>query len=146
MFNVWDKAEIHNLCFKITNEKEEINHEEDPQKFEINYLSNDVENVLIERAFGVQKFTDSCYRNVPVNPYQYGFVDYSQAQQQQYQYQYNNYYFNNMMPYSFNPVGQPNYLQYEPIYDYPGDSTELNQLKRSLNLVQTRKKDMDRYQ
>ena len=68
----------------------------------------------------MQKFTDSCYRNVPVNPYQYGFVDYSQAQQQQCQY--NNYYFSNMMPY-MSPVGQPSYPNYLPTYDYPGDST-----------------------
>ena len=91
----------------------------------------------------MQKFTDSCYRNVPVNPYQYCFVDYSQAQQQQYQYQYNNYYYGNMMPYSYPSFGESNYPQYPPNIE---DNTELNQLKRSLNLVQTRKTDMDRYQ
>jgi hypothetical protein len=37
--------------------------------------------------------------------------------------------------------------QYVPTYEYPADDTaDLNQLKRSLNLVQTRKKDKDRYQ
>jgi len=93
----------------------------------------------------MQKFTDSCYRNVHMSSYQYCQVDYSQAQQQQY---YDNYY--NYMPYSYiSPMGyQNNYPpQYLPTYDYPGDSMELNQLKRSLNLVQTtRKKDKDRYQ
>lgn len=95
----------------------------------------------------MQKFTDSCYRNLPVSPYQYCLVDYSQAQQQQYQY--DNYYINNYVPYSYpSPLGyQNNYPQYLTTYDYPGDAMELNQLKRSLNLVQTsRKKDKDRYQ
>ncbi len=36
--------------------------------------------------------------------------------------------------------------QYLPAYEHADDSTDLNQLKRSLNLVQTRKKDKDRYQ
>lgn len=95
----------------------------------------------------MQKFTDSCYRNLPISPYQYCLVDYSQAQQQQYQY--DNYYnMGNYFPYNYNyNMGlQSHYPQSTPTYDYPGDSSELFQLKRSLNLVQTRKKDKDRYQ
>ena len=92
----------------------------------------------------MQKFTDSCYRNVP-SQYQYTFMDYSQAQQQQCQY--DNYYCNNYMPYEYVSMGiQNNPPQYLPTYDPPADNTELNQLKRSLNMVQTRKMDKDRYQ
>lgn len=74
----------------------------------------------------MQKFTDSCYRNVPISPYQYCLVDYSQAQQQQYQY--DNYYNMNMgnyYPYNYNyPMGYQNhYPQSTPTYDYPGDSS-----------------------
>lgn len=98
----------------------------------------------------MQKFTDSCYRNLPTSPYQYCLVDYSQAQQQQQQYQFDNYYnMGNYYQQQYNYMGmgyQNHYPQYLPTYDYPGDSAELFQLKRSLNLVQTRKKDKDRYQ
>ena len=77
-------------------------------------------------------------------------VDYSGSHTQQ-QYQYANYYTgNNYMPYYGSPGYQNNYnypQQYLPAYDYHADdSTDLNQLKRSLNLVQTRKKDKDRFQ
>jgi hypothetical protein len=104
-----------------------------------------VENIIIEKAFNMQKFTDSCYRNIPMSPYQYCLVDYSQAQQQQ-MYQYDNYY--NMDNY-YNYMGmgyQNHYPQSTIANDYPDDANELFQLKRSLNLVQTRKKDKDRYQ
>jgi hypothetical protein len=99
----------------------------------------------------MQKFTDSCYKNESVTPYQYCMVDYSGSHTQQ-QYQYANYYMgNNYMPYYGSPgYQQHNYnypQQYLPAYDYHADdSTDLNQLKRSLNLVQTRKKDKDRFQ
>ncbi len=104
-----------------------------------------MENIIIEKAFNMQKFTDSCYRNIPMSPYQYCLVDYSQAQQQQ-MYQYDNYY--NMDNY-YNYMGmgyQNHYPQSTIANDYPDDANELFQLKRSLNLVQTRKKDKDRYQ
>lgn len=76
-------------------------------------------------------------------------VDYSGSHNQQ-QYHYANYYMgNNYMPY-FGQISQHHYnypQQYLPAYDYHADdSTDLNQLKRSLNLVHTRKKDKDRYQ
>jgi hypothetical protein len=105
-----------------------------------------VENILIEQAFKMQRFTDSCYRNVSYSPYQYCLVDYSQAQQQQYQY--GNYCLNNGMPYSYFSMGYPNNgPQYPPMYDNNlADVAELSQLKRSLNFVETRKKDKDRYQ
>jgi hypothetical protein len=48
--------------------------DDDNTRFEINYLSNDVENILIEQAFKIQKFKDSCERNEVYpssNPYYY---------------------------------------------------------------------------
>lgn len=49
-------------------------------------------------------------------------------------------------PYSYGQVGYHHYPQILPTNDHSGDNSELNQLKRSLNLVQTRKTDNDRYQ
>jgi hypothetical protein len=37
--------------------------ETEVQKYEINLLSNDVENIIIEQAFKMQRFSDSCERN-----------------------------------------------------------------------------------
>lgn len=98
----------------------------------------------------MQKFTDSCYRNESVAPYQYYVADYSSSHNQQ-QYHYANYYASNsFIPYYGSTGYQSHYnypQQYLPAYDYHADdNTDLNQLKRSLNLVQTRKKDKDRYQ
>ena len=105
----------------------------------------------------MQKFTDSCYKNLPVSPYQYCLVDYTQAQVQQQQYHYdsnnNNYYMGNYLPYnsynymSYQQQQQQQNNHYLQNYEYSGAGGELFQLKRSLNLVQTtRKKDKDRYQ
>lgn len=68
----------------------------------------------------------------------------------QQQSQYNNYYVQNYYPYSYGlqyPVQPQPYLS--PFAYHTSDVAELSQLKRSLgclNLVQTRKKDIDRYQ
>lgn len=127
------------------------------QKYEINYLSNDVENILIEQAFKMQKFADSCEKYETVSPYQYCLVDYSNASNAQYNFtnaaQYHSGYqqqFN--YPGSYFPpcsYAETAYPYHQPLFlpsmDYPsGDAIELSQLKRSLgclNLVQTRKKD-----
>lgn len=45
-YDLWDKAEIKTLKFNLYPEDEESNELEN-QKYEINYLSNDVENILI---------------------------------------------------------------------------------------------------
>jgi hypothetical protein len=41
-YDLWDKAELKQLKFKLTPENEGCNIELEPQKYEINYLSNDV--------------------------------------------------------------------------------------------------------
>lgn len=84
----------------------------------------------------MQKFTDSCYRNESFTPYQYYMVDNSGSHSQL---QYANYYMgSNYMQY-YNEIGQHHYnypQQYLSAYDYhTEDSADLNQLKRSLNLV-----------
>jgi hypothetical protein len=114
-----------------------------------------VENILIEQAFKMQKFADSCGKFETVSPHQYCLVDYGNASNAQYNftnaqyhsgYQQINYPASYFAPYSYvetaYPYHQPMYL---PPADNPsGDAFELGQLKRSLgclNLVQTRKKD-----
>ncbi len=56
----------------------------------------------------------------------------------------------NYFPYNYGDMGyqQHHYQQpYLQTCEYQADdTTDLNQLKRSLNLVQTRKKEKDRYQ
>jgi hypothetical protein len=107
-------------------------------------LSNDVENILIEQAFKMQKFADSCERQHDlVSPHQYCLVDYGnplapQPQTYALPYPYN---------YNYNYFYPNHYPQYLPAPDQSSDVSELAHLKRSLgclNLVQTRKKD--RYQ
>jgi hypothetical protein len=84
---------------------------------------------------------------------QYVMVDYASSTSI-YQQQYGNYYMGNYYP-VYSPMAYPqNYIQQLSPYPYEDyhsgdDITELNQLKRSLgclNLVETRKKDIDRYQ
>ena len=76
-------------------------------------------------------------------------MDYSGSHSQQ-QYQYGNYFMGSYFPYgNYNDIAyqQHHYLQPYQTCEYQADdTTDLNQLKRSLNLVQTRKKEKDRYQ
>lgn len=116
-----------------------------------------MENILIEKAFNMQKFTDIYEKHETVSTHQYCLVDYAnnnsgQGQYQNNGYQYGGYPMGSYMPYSYVEMypQQHHYPQYLPSMDYhSGDTAELSQLKRSLgclNLVQTRKKDKDRYQ
>ena len=79
-------------------------------------------------------------------------VDYESSPTISYQQQsqYNNYYMPNYYPYSYGLQYPPQPQPYpSPFAYHTSDVAELGQLKRSLgclNLVQTRKKDIDRYQ
>lgn len=84
---------------------------------------------------------------------QYVMVDYDSSSPPSHLYQqsqYSNYYMQNYYPYSYEaqyPVQPQPYLS--PYAYHTSEVAELGQLKRSLgclNLVQTRKKDIDRYQ
>ena len=111
---LWEKAEIKNL--KIVLEPEKNSNVNENNRFEIDLLSNDVENILIEKAFKIQKLEgcgrQSIYMNMgsPMNPY---------------------------------PMYQ-NYFNYQQPYFQPtvNEDIELHQLRRSFNLpnlVETRK-------
>lgn len=147
---------------KLLREPKEKDDDENEAKYEINYLSNDVENILIEQAFKIRKFKDSCNRNeyYTTNPYYYmnymGYYqeyDYSYSQPVSQQGAFHLYdpfsvspsYQNNT--FNFNSFGSSNnYANFNPntnsfnvIYE---EGDEVNQLRRSFdfyNLVETRK-------
>lgn len=100
---------------KLECENEKAN---DNSQFEIDLLSNDVENILIEQAFKIQKFKDFCSKNqVYAN-------------------------MNQMHPYQ---MYQQSYFNYQQPYyhsNYSDEGMEVSQGRRGLglsNLVETRK-------
>ena len=107
--------EIKQLKVKLECEGEKVN---ESSQFEIDLLSNDVENILIEQAFKIQKFKDFCSKNQ-----MYGNM-------------------NQMHPYQVYQQQQQNYFNYQqPYYGNYGDM-EIGQGRRNLglsNLVETRK-------
>ena len=57
---LWSKAQIGTLKFRVDPKTIDDHLENQSQKtYEINLLSNDVENILIEQAFKVQKLMDA---------------------------------------------------------------------------------------
>lgn len=121
-YGLFDKVEIKNLKIKILREAKNKDDDENEGKYEINYLSNDVENILIEQAFKIRKFKDSCQRNeyYTTNPYYY--VNYM-GYYQEYDYTYPQ------------PVNQnPAFNIYDPFsLNYQNSSNNSNSLNLSPN-------------
>lgn len=119
---LWDKVELEDLKITLS-----IQHPSPTEgsRYEVDLLSNDVQNILIEQAFKIQKLKDACGRNryesQPPYPYEAYFNYYPQPYYQPYQ-QYQHSYM------------QPNsYAAEEP------DAYSLRKSFNFSNLVETRK-------
>lgn len=134
----------------MSREPKNKDEDENEGKYEINYLSNDVENILIEQAFKLRKLQDSCQRNdyypATTNPYYY--VN-SMGYYQEYDYSYSQT-LNQNAYHVYDPfsAGYQNASSFSPITANPHfnviyeEGDEVNQLRKNFdyyNLVETRK-------